>query len=286
MKAAMWLVVLLCAGAGAVLATDENAGEENHGRQERLNALKTELKFEEWANKTREGREILVLQLDVASMLPADIESKMEPYEAPCPSWRVECSRKSYTSATVDMTFEARLLPDVLGARELLLRYIEGFTAPLSYLRKQWAKDKPPYGDVSFGRNLWSTGNLLFVLEDRDPRAFFDEVFSSIDQALMAWPEKDSEPIRADNAKGVVLSSTYIEDKHEWEITVREAPKTATILLCSIGWRARVPEEGTVRMQLKDASKKGPAYIVVIERGRSPRYIALPLAESESVEDT
>ena len=285
MRTTAWPMAVLCLAVNLVCPAVQDAGSENEIEGAQVQALKAELKFDEWVNKTREGREILVVQLNFGSVLRADIKSQAELYEAPFPSYRVVCSRSAEGEATLDMTFEVRILPSMREARELMLKYIAHLTAPLSYLRKLWAEDKPLYGDVSFGRNFWSTGNLLFILDDRKHQRFVDEVFESIDAALRVWPEEDSEVTAPDEEKDLTVRSRYVKKEQEWEIVLEKLPELATVVLSSVNWETRKEQDNVLRIRPKQGTEGGPAYLVVLENGKRPRYVHVPMQKSSSQQE-
>ncbi len=269
--------MVLCIGVFLLCSAAKGAGGKDESEQAWMQAYKTELKFDEWVNRTKEGREILVLQLNVDALLPEDVSSRVKPYEASFPSYRVACSRSAEGEATLDMTFEVRVLPSMREARELMLKYLAHLTAPLSYLRELWAKDKPPYGDVSFGRNFWSTGNLFFILDNRRHERFVDELFGSIDGMLRAWPQEDSEIAAPDHGKDVAVRARYLEKEQEWELNLEKLPKSATVVLSSVNWETRKSNEKTVRMRPKKGTGGGQIYWVVLEKGKQPRYVHVPV---------
>lgn len=201
-------------------------GDTAAGRRERL---KEKLGFDEWADRARGDKYLLVLDANAGELFPPG--SIVQKIDAPVPTYRVVTKvrtggEQEGGGATCEVRFIVRIYPSLVRAREDMVSYFEYMAAPIEYARTVWEKQKIKYGDVSFGRDFWSVGNVVFQLESREQAGdMVDKLFTEIDKTIMSLPEHE----QADGKAKVEV--THRDGK--LELTLSELPDGAAVILSS-----------------------------------------------------
>ncbi len=240
--------------------------------------LKTELQFDEWIGKTRDGQHIFLLQLDMGALIPDDVEMKVRLLDAPVRTFRVFCERKKDNAKACRMSFEFRVFASMKEARELMLVYIENMAAPLPYLKKQWAKENVDYGDVSFGSNLWGLGNVLVELENRThDKILVNEVFKSIDKSLRRLPETKPQRFLPE---GFSLRKAGIEKGGTWELTMGKLPENGTVFLSAKDCGISQVAEKVIRLSPHEMLKQPTVLsLIIIRKEKESQVFQVALSE-------
>jgi len=155
-----------------------------------------------------------------------------------------------------------------------MLRRFLYVSAPMPYLRRLWAKDKPTYGDVSFGMDYWATGNVVVELTDgSEHKALVKRVFGQVDRALNAMPKAAGSAPR-----GMAVAVEPADEPRAWDVTVGNVPPHSQVVLSFKGPQAKRTGEHTVRVVASAQAGKEIVSIVVIAKGHMPRSFEVPLA--------
>lgn len=163
----------------------------NHEKNE-IEYIKKEINFSEWETKTREGSRVVSSKgFDAKVLVPPNVEYSSNKIEGPIPTYHIKYVRTDDAGMSEQINLLVRIFPSVQEAHEGMLRYFLQVSAPLSYLKENWESEKENYGDVNFGVDLWSKGNVVFELIDGNAnKKTIQDIYKYVEESFSKLPGK------------------------------------------------------------------------------------------------
>jgi hypothetical protein len=214
------------------------------GGPARIEQIKKDLRFKDWAGAAKDGLQYLFLTINIPEIIGSGYSCRYTiDTAAGCTLYKVGCytnNNKNIKPGFEDVAFTVTLFPDVASARESVIELISTFSSPAEYLAEKWQKENAPFGDKAFGNNLWCMGNAVIRRGNRHfNQTIVADVFSKFENYFRQKTvsnEMDILPLQGSVGDGDIRldslpdkSTVFITAPADYDLTVGEKNKTLKI---------------------------------------------------------